>query len=446
MDTVQRERMPARFSGAGLRKITPAMVGTIQRTDEFRLKETLRPGRILAAFKAAAPYLGYNSSIVHAIDCLFAFTDPLDWEAGSRPIVWPSAERQQLSLCLGESQVKRLNRRLVELGLVVMRDSPNGKRYGRRGPDGRIIEAYGFDLSPLVERQAEFVALAQRGQAAREQLAALKKRASVSRNGLRQLEQTARAEGIEGIDWDRVEMKISACAVRGVTIEDVGQYEENVLYLENIEHEVRTEISTVLETRCSNVDKIVEKAPKGCLVAPHITTTNQLNNLDSVIAYERSTPVSPMMPTVRSVLETRSDRPARAGGTTKQTESSGRKSGLKLTPDQLLGLAPRLMPYLPGPVHSWHDLVNAADWLRDDLGISKHAWGEACVVMGREQATVAVAIVSARPVEHFRGTPGAYFYGMVKKARSGELDLVRTIWGMRKGSLATTRTVDSHQH
>jgi len=29
-----------------------------------------------------------------------------------------------------------------------MKDSPNGKRYGHRGRGARIVEAYGFDLSP----------------------------------------------------------------------------------------------------------------------------------------------------------------------------------------------------------------------------------------------------------------------------------------------------------
>ncbi len=40
-----------------------------------------------------------------------------------------------------------------------MRDSSNGRRYGRR-EHGRIIEAYGFDLSPLAARFEEFQAIA----------------------------------------------------------------------------------------------------------------------------------------------------------------------------------------------------------------------------------------------------------------------------------------------
>ncbi len=65
-------------------------------------------------------------------------------------------------------------------------------------------------------------------------------------------------------------------------------------------------------------------------------------------------------------------------------------------------------------------------------GVSKSLWGEACLAMGREEAAIAVAIVSAKPAGHFRSSPGGYFHGMVAKAKAGELNLVRTIWGLRQ--------------
>jgi replication initiation protein RepC len=52
--------------------------------------------------------------------------------------------------------------------------------------------------------------------------------------------------------------------------------------------------------------------------------------------------------------------------------------------------------------------------------------------VGREQAAIAIAIVSVKPPEHLRSTPGGYFRGMVAKAKSGELNLTRTIWGLRQ--------------
>jgi replication initiation protein RepC len=98
---------------------------------------------------------------------------------------------------------------------------------------------------------------------------------------------------------------------------------------------------------------------------------------------------------------------------------------------ELIKLAPRLKPYLNNQAPSWPEIVDAADWLRDEMGISKFIWGDACLAMGREQAAIAIAIVSAKPPAHFRLSPGGYFHGMVSKAKAGELHLARTIWGMR---------------
>jgi replication initiation protein RepC len=112
---------------------------------------------------------------------------------------------------------------------------------------------------------------------------------------------------------------------------------------------------------------------------------------------------------------------------------------MRLTIDELLILAPRLQTYLTTPNPVWRDIVDAADWLRGEMGISRPLWGEACVAMGRECAAVAVALVSARPAEHFRTSPGGYFHGMVTKAKAGELNLVRTIWGLRQAKAAKAR-------
>ena len=106
---------------------------------------------------------------------------------------------------------------------------------------------------------------------------------------------------------------------------------------------------------------------------------------------------------------------------------------MRLSTDELVFLAPRLRSYLKTPTPAWPEIVNAADYLRGELGVSKSLWGEACIAMGREQAAIAIAIVSAKPAEHFRSTPGGYFHGMVAKAKTGELNLGRTIWGLRGG-------------
>jgi replication initiation protein RepC len=105
-----------------------------------------------------------------------------------------------------------------------------------------------------------------------------------------------------------------------------------------------------------------------------------------------------------------------------------------IRPDELVRLTPKLQPYLRRSNPAWPDIIDAADWLRHDLGVSKSLWGDACLAMGRELAAVALAIVSTKEAEHFRTTPGGYFHGMVAKAKAGELHLDRTVWALRRAS------------
>ena len=105
-----------------------------------------------------------------------------------------------------------------------------------------------------------------------------------------------------------------------------------------------------------------------------------------------------------------------------------------IAPDELVRLAPKLKPYLRRPNPTWPEIIDAADWLRHDLDVSKPLWGDACLAMGRELAAVALAIVSTKEPEHFRTSPGGYFHGMVAKARAGDLHLERTVWALRRAS------------
>ena len=108
----------------------------------------------------------------------------------------------------------------------------------------------------------------------------------------------------------------------------------------------------------------------------------------------------------------------------------------KIHPGELLLLAPRLAHHIPQQYPEWADIVNAAgDWLRHDLGISQSLWGEACLKVGRQMATVILAVVSTKPREHFTRGAGGYFAAMVKRAKTGELRLDRSLWKLRRDRL-----------
>jgi replication initiation protein RepC len=439
MDTDRRMSTHARGLVTGLRKLTPPMLATIKAAEAYSFTADMLPGQALAAFKAAAPFLGLRPTLVHAVDWLFRFTNPADWQPSSRPIVWPSAAMQQLDMGLGVSQVKNLNRHLVELGLVVMRDSPNGKRYGRRGPQGHIVEAYGFDLSPIASRFAEFQAIAQAGREERARIAMLRRRATIARNGIRQLLETAAEQRIGNDEWEACR-HTAAMASRGLTgRKNADDMEMAVATLERVQCEMRLGLEAAFASRAAlptpAVGSSVDTSPKEPENWPHITTTNQpINPKDTVIApRKKELPQSPDTRTVRPFQAVAKNAVSIGRCLTAKTPTARSEitAVLKLTPSELTRLAPRLASYLPNSSPRWPDIVEAAEWLRNEMGIPQFVWSDACLALGREQAAVAVAIVSAKPNSHFRRSAGAYFHGMVSRAKAGELHLTRTIWAMR---------------
>jgi replication initiation protein RepC len=401
----------------GFRRWSPNLLKTERSADAFAgLPDGVTMhGQLLAAFKNAAPMLGISPRLVHAIDWLFCFTQPQDWQADARPIVWPSARTQQGALGLSATQAKEINRRLIELGLIAMKDSANGKRYGHRDhPKGRILEAYGFDLSPLAARYAEFRRLAAQGRAERLAMGRLRRRATIARKAIVQILETAAEYGFDGVEWATLRQDSEAIGSALKSVERSDEMEVGVTSLERRQAYGRERLEALLG--------IVDSDPKEAENRPHYNNYKPTldPNKDTVIASEvcsgggEGADPSPQAPEQRH----RTDK--------------GMVHGI--APDELVRLAPKLKPYLRRSSPSWPDLHDAADWLRTDLGVSKSLWGDACVAMGRDLAAVALAVVSTKDPEHFTTSAGGYFHGMVTKARAGELHLERTVWALRRAA------------
>jgi replication initiation protein RepC len=409
-------RRGSSYAPTGFRRLTPGLMKVDRVAEGFSgLPDGVTVyGQLLAAFKAAAPRLGLAPRLVHAIDWLFRFTQPQDWEREARPIVWPSALLQQEELGISESQAKRLNRSLIELGLITMKDSPNGKRYGRRDARGRIVEAYGFDLSPLAARYQEFVQLAEEGRAERKAMGRLRRRATIARKGIVQILETARDYNLSDEEWSTLERDSRTIVEKLRRAERLDAMEAGVVSLEGRQNEARTRLETLL--------KDSSKTPSPSENAPHQYSYKPISNpnTDTVITSKPS----------KETPDTLAP-PSTAPKTSKRLEKNIVHG---IQPDELVRLAPRLKAYLYHPNPTWPEIIDAADWLRHDLDISKPLWGDACLTMGRDLAAIALAIVSTKDPEHFRTTPGGYFHGMVQKAKAGELHLERTIWGKRRSA------------
>jgi len=398
----------------GARRISLQMLTLVEQADQFTgvPRGTAKPMRFLGAFQEAEPYLGLPGHAFKLVCWLVKQTQAQDWEEGSRPIAWPSARRQQEFLGLSSARVKSLNRALFEAGIFVIRDNEQGKRYGRRGPDGRIIEAFGFDLSPLAQRHDEFVRLAAAAKVERGRMKDGRRRVTLARRAIRQIgEQLVELGQLPG-EWKRLEADTAALVIAA---KQAAQSEELAIIAHSLERR-KSEAEEWLKATAVTASDPVSTSPEGLANEPHIINTNLSENLkDTVIAHEGSSFAGAVVP----------PSPPPAQPITAERE-------FRVTAPQLLDLAPRLAVHVFTETPSWRDIVDAAgQGLRPELGISVSLWGDACRAMGREQATLALAIVSTKPAEHFTRGAGGYFAGMLRKFQRGELRMERTIWALK---------------
>jgi replication initiation protein RepC len=395
---------------AGARRMNLTMLAARDRADGFTglPRGSAKPLRILAAFQEAEPYLGLPAQAFKLVSWLVQKTQPQDWEEGSRPIAWPSAREQQEFLGLGTAAVKKLNRILQDAGIIVMRDSPQGKRFGRRDKaTSRIIEAYGFDLSPLAQRQDEFIRIAAAAKVERDRMKALRRRVTLARRAIRQAGDALAAQDQLPESWPKLEADVAALLRAARAAERSDNLALIVASLERRKDEA--------EQAVHEASKPVESSPQGLLLEPHNTTTNlTVSMTDTVIASEQRSPAAAPVPEPHTSPPVVTVDPS-----------------YRIKPWELAQLAPRLGRYLTGGDPGWSDILKAADLLRGELGVSQSLWGEACLAMGREYAAVALAIVSTKDQAHFHRSAGGYFAGMLKKAVRGELHLERTIWKLR---------------
>lgn len=170
---------------------------------------------LLDTLKAAAPALGLSRELLELMDKLVSYTSPQDWQPGSRPIVWPSnfslAEDLDRTPRAIQTQIAALQR----AGLLVMKDSPTGRRYGERNSATKrlhLAHCFGFDLSLLAIRYADLKEAARRHADTKAAKAAARRRGFIAKTKLLQMIATADAETLWSGYWERVETTLRASA------------------------------------------------------------------------------------------------------------------------------------------------------------------------------------------------------------------------------------------
>ena len=84
-----------------------------------------------------------------------------DFQPGRICAVWEAVATQSADLGFNVRRLTRIASRLETRGLLLRTACKGGRRFGRRGADGRIIVAGGINLGPLVEQAGDLLRLIQ---------------------------------------------------------------------------------------------------------------------------------------------------------------------------------------------------------------------------------------------------------------------------------------------
>lgn len=273
---------------------------------------------------------------------------------------------------------------LVEAGIIHRRDSPNGKRYARKGKDGEIEEAYGFSLAPLLARAGEFALLAQQVVEERRSIRIKRESISLIRRDIRKLLAAAMDDGLDG-DWSTMENEFLAL------MSDLG-HAKSIEGLSGIEEQL-----VQLQLKIINLLELQWKSQKDDGNDDEFRQHLQNQNTDSPSEFETGFEGKP-------------------AATAAPGQQAVKTPMLPLS--MILRACPQISLYgASDGVSGWGDLKRAAAVVRSMLGISPSAYQEACEVMGHNNAAVVVACILER-AEHI-SSAGGYLRDLTRKARLG---------------------------
>ncbi len=422
---------------SGWRKPTPGLLQA-ERFAEVGERLSIPKSRAIVAVKKVAAAIGLKSQDLLLLDTFGAVTQAQDWEEGRRPIVWASNHFLTEQTGFSLATLRRHVRRLCEVGVIAMKDSPNGKRWGRRDADGVIVEAYGFDLAPLAARAEEFEDLHARLQAKRAECAALRNAITVTRRTIRAKIEKALESGLRG-PWHDLQETFSALLgrlpsrsagvgglesfldrIRALLVSVEQSFEAAFDWTEGSDAECRSE-------RHANEEIHQNMTPRSLEDETHILTTNEPNPVNSNrfetkhaagAARERRT-VEPVESPEQVDLDI-------------AWSTHGRKRGSDIDIPMLMASCPHfaeLARSTQGYLRDWNDVHRAAAALRPVVGISEDAWNVANKVLGPAVAAASIALILDKSTNGEVKSPGGYLRGLVERAQVGELHLDRSFYG-----------------
>lgn len=377
-----------------MRRISHAHLRVVERPEAAHAAKPVSKWELLRDLSKAQAAFGISDRDLTVLQGLLSFFPGDTLGGDAEMVVFPSnkaiCERLNGMAC---STMRRHLARLVAVGLLMRRDSPNGKRYSRRHGAERVT--FGFDLLPLHCRAEEIARAAEAVRESDEQIRRLRETVSLMRRDLAALaafgEEIYSGHGL----WDQLRetAALTASSLRRKLVFDELACIRNTL--ERLLDQARNVIDGV-STEELNTS------------GAHSEQHYQNSNIDTVAlepALEKGGAAGREPEDADRVLVAEHD------------EISTHPSP-KIPLHLVISACPELKIFYPGEIRHWHQLHDAACHVRPAMGISVSAWEEAQRFMGPEQASIVLAAILQR-FENIR-SPGGYLRALTTKAAAGE--------------------------
>ena len=383
----------------GRRSLTLAHVATQMAASARPPDKVVHKWKVFKAVCVARPRIGVSERALAVLNALISFYPDTTLTGEDDLIVFPSNEL----LCLRThgmpaSTLRRQLAALVDAGLIVRRDSPNGKRYARKGRAGEIKLAFGFDLAPLVVRAEEFEGMAQEIEAEIRAIKLAKERITLCRRDIAKMIAT----GIEeGVPTRRVGQGPASWQELHAIFRRAGRGR----FADSEQGRTRSPRRTLCLcslTTSSTCWKIRLKQQIRAPMSLQMSATNRIQIQNSPIELE---------PSLQKGRAARAEPNPRTSAATERTYPLG----------MVLSACPDIVDYAKGGIANWRDFLATAAVVRPMLGISPSAWEEARTVMGEAEAAVVVACLLQR--SSTIQSAGGYLRELTRKAGEGEFSL-----------------------
>lgn len=394
----------------GRRAVTLGMITSQIAAKSAPVGATVQKWKVFQSIREAKELLGATDRSLTLLNALLSFHLEQELSAEGDLIVWPSNEA--LAARANGMPATTLRRHLavlVECGLIIRRDSPNGKRFARKGRGGEIEQAYGFDLSPIVARAQEFEDMAEAVRAERKAFRVAKERVTLLRRDIVKLIEAGIEERVPG-NWGRVQQTYQGIVGRLPRSAPRQLIEDVCIDLHGLYLEIREVLESFAKTQNPDANE------------SHYGRHIQNSNPDPLFESENG-------------LGNKEE----AGGSAPAHDNLRSLPKRELPLGIVLDACPNLRELAQGGgIRHWRDFLAAAELARPMLGISPSAWREAREVMGEQHAAITLAAIYQRTEQI--NNAGGYLRSLTDRAREGKFSTWPMIMALVRAKLDAQKT------